>query len=105
MSAALTDKDASDLCATHRTFLIGAPIHAKLELAAAIHPIKGCAIASNTFIQHCMDRFVQSPGLPGRDRVRDTQWMELRNVQRLVCIDIAEPGKKGLVQEQGLNLA
>src|SRR6185503_17528084 len=98
MSTALTDQYAPDFCAADGTLLICASIHAKLELAAAIDPVKGCTVAPDPFIQHGVDRFMQHPGLSCGDRVRESQWMDLRNVQRLIRVDVTEPCNKSLVQ-------
>src|SRR5215212_7911549 len=106
MCAALTDKDAFDFCSTNGTFFIGTSIHSKvfLKLTTAIDPVKGCSVTEDSFIQYIVDRFMQCPGLLCRYGIGCGQWVQLRGVKSFICIDVAKPCKKRLVQQQRLEL-
>jgi len=105
MCAALTNDNAFDACSADRTWFSGAVIHSKviLILTAAIDPVEGRSVAANAFLQDFADRLMQYLRLLQRDRIGSSQGMQLREMQRFICIYIAEPGKESLVQQQGLE--
>src|SRR6266508_2208588 len=88
MCAALTNQYAFDPCATDGTFLICAPIHSKLEFAAAIDPIKRRTVTTDSLVQDLMDRVVQRPSLSRRDRIGCSKRMQLRHMQCFICVDV-----------------
>jgi len=101
MCAALTDRDALDLCATDRTGFSFTIIYPKMILifTAAIDPIYGCAASTDAFLQNFTDRLTQCPGLFHCYGIRCGQWMKFRNMQCLIRIDVAQPGEKSLVEQ------
>lgn len=105
MCAALTNNDALDPCPTDRTGFSEAVIHPKviLILTSAIDPIEGCSVAANAILQDPADRRMQRLRLSYRDRIRCSQRMQFCEMQRLIRINIAKPGKKRLVEQQGLE--
>jgi len=107
MCAALTDNKPYDFCVAYRARFSCAIIHAEmiLEFAAAIDPVNGCAVAADAFLQYGTDRFMQRLSLFRRYRIGCGDWMQFRDVQCLVGVDIAQPGEKRLVEEQWLKLA
>ena len=106
MRTPLTDHDPPYGRPTNRTRLALAIIHSKvvLKLAAAIHPVDAGTISPNALTQDAPDRFMQALGLGAGDRVGWLEWVQPGNVQRLVCVDIAQTGNKGLIQKQGLEM-
>ena len=107
MGASLTYKNSYDLCAAGRTFLILTVIYSKvvLKFTAAVDPVEGRSVAAYAFIQYGVDRLMQCLSLLRRDRIGNSQRMKLCDVQRLVGVDIAHAGQKGLVEQQRLDLA
>ena len=101
MSAALTNDDPFDTCAADRAGFSCTVIHSKmiLILTAAIDPIEGCAVAADAFLQDFADRFMQCLRLFHRDRIGGSQRMQFCDMQGFIGIDIAKPGKKGLVEQ------
>ena len=101
MCAALTDNDTLDLCATDGTGFSFTIIHPKMILifTAAIDPIYGCAVSADAFLQNFADRFMQRSGLFHRDGIGGGQRMQFRDVQCFIGIDVAQPGKKCLVEQ------
>ena len=71
MCTALTNDNPFDVCPTGGTGLSGAIINTEiiLEFTATIDPVNGCAIAANTFLQDCTDRFTQSLSLFDRNGI------------------------------------
>ena len=107
MRPALAYDQPLDLRAANRAGLSLAVVHPEiiLEFAAAIDPVNGRAVAADAFLQNLTDRFMQRLSLLLRHRIRHSQRMQFRDVQRLVRVDVAQPGKEALVEEQGLELA
>ena len=107
MRAALTYRQFYDLGSTHKTGRAFAVVHAKIILifTAAINPVNAGAVAANAFLQHGLDRFAQRRGLFQRYGIRQPEWVQLRHVQGLIRIDVANPGEEGLVSEQRFELA
>lgn len=107
MGAALTYDDALNFGSADRTRFSCPVIHTKviLEFTAAIDPVDGCAVAADALTEDTADCFVQCVCLGSGNGVRGSQRIELGKVQRLIGVDIAQSRKKGLVQQQRLELA
>jgi hypothetical protein len=60
MRTALTNNNPFDVRPTGGTGLSGTIIDTEiiLEFTAAIDPVNGCAVAANTFLQDCPNRFI-----------------------------------------------
>lgn len=107
MGAPLTDDEPDDLCATGGAGFSCAVIHPKmvLEFTAAIDPINGSAVATDTFPQYFADRFMQRLSLFRRYRIGRGAWMQFCNVQNFIGVNVAQPGEERLIEKQRLELA
>ena len=102
MCTALPNSELLYFSAADRAGFAFTAIHTKiiLKLTAAIDPVDAGAVAADAFLQHRLDRFMQRLSLFLRNRIRLRGWMQLRNVQTLIGVDVAKTGEKCLVEEQ-----
>ena len=107
MGTPLADHHPLDGCAAYRAGQPGTAVGAKmiLKVAAAVHPIDGRAVALNTGLQHAADGRQQIARLRYAQVGGILQRVQARQVQGLIGVDIAQPGQKALVHQQGFELA
>src|SRR5215207_2192343 len=101
MSTALANEDSDDVCPADRTGFPCPVIYPEivLKLTAAVDPIDRRAIAANALLQNPADRFVQRLSLFYRDGIGGSQRVQLRKMQRFICVNVAKPGEEGLVEQ------
>ena len=104
MCSTLTDCELLNCGSADRAGFALAVVDAKIILifTAAIDPVYTGAVAADAFAQHGADRFVQILRLFLCDVVGCGAWVQSGEVQAFVSVNIAKPGKEGLVEEQGL---
>jgi len=106
MCATLTNDQALDQRPTNRAGLTFPIIHAEviLELSTAIDPVDAGPATADTLLQDFPDRLPQGLCLLPTNGIGRCKRVQTCPVQSFVGIDIAQPGQKGLVEQQRLQL-
>jgi hypothetical protein len=105
--AALSNRNAFDLRAADGAWFSFPVIDSKmvLEFTAAIDPIDGRSIAADAFAQDLADRIMQSLSLFRRYRIGRGQWMQFRDMQGFIRVNVAQTCNECLIEQQRLELA
>ena len=98
MSAPLADDDALNQSAAAAARLARPPVDAKVILIVAlrVHPVNRRAFVPDAVGKRCADATMQSRHLVGTQRLGPAERVKLGPPQRLVGIDVADSGDKGL---------
>src|SRR5512139_254605 len=102
MRTSLPDNNTCNWRATNQAGFASALVNAEiiLEITTPVDPINAGAIASNPFLQHRADTFEQKLSLLQGEIICRCERMQLRQIERLIDIDISKPSNEGLVEQE-----
>ena len=76
-----------------------------MKIPAAVDPVDACPVLRNPHPQRGADPAPQPERLFPAKLVAAAQGMQARAVQRLIGVNVADPGDEGLIQKKRLELA